>query len=512
MKRYLILLLMTIIFFSCSKDEKIIAECKLGKESFSVKIKDLKNEFLNYSIYDPSILTKDINWYKEKIKYKYFLPEMRYKDLLDKGITNDENFKKDYERLKRNIHDGALIRKGQQLIMEKSKNGKHKVVRASHILFLVSKYKNVDNKQVEKTQEEYNQETKEIETKAQNIIESLKKSRNIAKDFSKTAKEMSQDPGSARNGGDLGYFTEGMMVKEFEDAVFSAKKPGILDKPVKTTYGYHVVYVTDPPKEKKLSEMKSKVGKDIYQRLERILSYKFQEKDQEQTVKELFKVDLAKSKIILDEKDYNVSDIPDDGKILSVYDRPYTWKDSKDIISFYVPQFMQNPDINSFLQQMGILKRFLYFRDIAKNNNYEKTAEFKKDYNENLNKYTKNLITQNHESELLEKAKSEIKEKDLRDFYNKNKQKFTREEKGKKIVQRFEEVKNIILEEIVSSNVQEIKRQWDSELEKKYKVNFNDGAIKELIAMEKDYFEKFKKAQEKLQKQQEKLQKQDKKK
>ena len=63
-------------------------------------------------------------------------------------------------------------------------------------------------------------------------------------DFSALAKEFSMDPGSGAKGGDLGYFGKGMMVKEFEDACFNGGV-GVVQKPVKTNYGYHIIKVTD---------------------------------------------------------------------------------------------------------------------------------------------------------------------------------------------------------------------------------------------------------------------------
>jgi parvulin-like peptidyl-prolyl isomerase len=62
--------------------------------------------------------------------------------------------------------------------------------------------------------------------------------------FTMLAKEFSQDPGSAQKGGDLGYFGKGMMVKEFEDACFNGKI-GEIQKPVKTSFGYHIIRVTE---------------------------------------------------------------------------------------------------------------------------------------------------------------------------------------------------------------------------------------------------------------------------
>lgn len=62
--------------------------------------------------------------------------------------------------------------------------------------------------------------------------------------FAERAKELSKDPGSAKNGGDLGFFGKGMMVPEFETAVFTGKK-GDLVAPVKTNFGYHIIHIDD---------------------------------------------------------------------------------------------------------------------------------------------------------------------------------------------------------------------------------------------------------------------------
>jgi peptidyl-prolyl cis-trans isomerase D len=61
-------------------------------------------------------------------------------------------------------------------------------------------------------------------------------------DFSELAAIHSEDPGSKDNGGDLGWFGRSRMVKEFEDAVFSAK-PGEIVGPVKSQFGYHIIRV-----------------------------------------------------------------------------------------------------------------------------------------------------------------------------------------------------------------------------------------------------------------------------
>lgn len=61
--------------------------------------------------------------------------------------------------------------------------------------------------------------------------------------FEMLARQYGTD-GSAQQGGDLGWFSEGRMVKPFSDAVFNFGKPGLLPKPVETDFGYHIIKVT----------------------------------------------------------------------------------------------------------------------------------------------------------------------------------------------------------------------------------------------------------------------------
>ena len=64
-----------------------------------------------------------------------------------------------------------------------------------------------------------------------------------ASEFGKIAQEVSECP-SKKKGGELGYFTRGQMVKEFEDAAFSTP-PGQITNIIKTEHGYHIILVED---------------------------------------------------------------------------------------------------------------------------------------------------------------------------------------------------------------------------------------------------------------------------
>ena len=72
--------------------------------------------------------------------------------------------------------------------------------------------------------------------------EDLKKQIEEGADFAEVAKEHSTCP-SGRKGGDLGSFSPGQMVKEFDEVVFSGEVNKVLG-PVKTQFGYHLLEVT----------------------------------------------------------------------------------------------------------------------------------------------------------------------------------------------------------------------------------------------------------------------------
>ncbi len=102
--------------------------------------------------------------------------------------------------------------------------GKPEERRASHILIAVPASATPEQKA--KAQE-----------KAEALLAEAKKS---PRNFAELARKNSGDPGSAADGGDLGYFARGKMVKAFDDAVF-ALKVGDIAGPVQTQFGYHVI-------------------------------------------------------------------------------------------------------------------------------------------------------------------------------------------------------------------------------------------------------------------------------
>lgn len=88
--------------------------------------------------------------------------------------------------------------------------------------------------------------------KAREQAESLVQRARAGEDFAALAKEFSTDPGSKTQGGDLGWFGRGMMVKPFEDAAFALKN-GEVSGVVESPFGYHII---------KLDERRTQNGTD----------------------------------------------------------------------------------------------------------------------------------------------------------------------------------------------------------------------------------------------------------
>jgi peptidyl-prolyl cis-trans isomerase C len=82
--------------------------------------------------------------------------------------------------------------------------------------------------------------------------------------FQDLAKEYSEDKGSARRGGRLGFFSRGQMVKPFDEAAFALKE-GQISEPVKTEYGYHIILVERrvPEGIRPFGEVKEKIVKNM---------------------------------------------------------------------------------------------------------------------------------------------------------------------------------------------------------------------------------------------------------
>lgn len=123
-------------------------------------------------------------------------------------------------------------------------------VLASHILFdtnieSIKRAIVAADKEAKLSQEEVDKKAKEDLAKIEALANEVRqKAVNNPKNFAKLAQEYSQDPGSAQNGGDLGYIVKDQVVPEFGNMAFS-QKVGTISPLVKSQFGTHIIYVKD---------------------------------------------------------------------------------------------------------------------------------------------------------------------------------------------------------------------------------------------------------------------------
>lgn len=109
------------------------------------------------------------------------------------------------------------------------------------------------------------------ENEAKAIVEDLKK----GTDFAELAKQKSKDPGSAAEGGDLGYFGKDQMVPEFAEVAFKLDR-GQLSDPVKTQFGWHII---------KVEQKRNKPAPDFAQVKDQVQAYVMQKSQAEMIAK-----------------------------------------------------------------------------------------------------------------------------------------------------------------------------------------------------------------------------------
>ena len=183
---------------------------------------------------------------------KRFGSEQSFESFKKRTNQNEEDIKRD---LRKNLMREKLFEKlmsdstpgedeAQKYFAEnKEKYKMRESVRASHILFKVAKNAPAADKQAQKK-------------KADDV---LKKVKAKGAKFDELAREFSEGPTKSR-GGDLGLFSRGRMVKEFEAAAFAAKAGQIVG-PVETQFGYHIIKIFEkkPARQREYDEVKDSI-------------------------------------------------------------------------------------------------------------------------------------------------------------------------------------------------------------------------------------------------------------
>lgn len=204
---------------------------KLQGQKRDIEYLQIKHQNL---MQDIDVTEEEVSQYYSKHSAEFTTPEMVSIEYIDLNINNVA---------KQFAIDEAAIRQHyeQNISLYESTPEQRK---ASHILITTGE----DNDAAQ----------------ARKLAEELVQRINKGESFAELAKQYSKDPGSANNGGDLGYFGKGVMDKAFEEAVFAMDK-GQVSEPVKSDFGYHIIKLTDikPGKVTPFEEVKSKIKKDL---------------------------------------------------------------------------------------------------------------------------------------------------------------------------------------------------------------------------------------------------------
>ncbi|WP_294960970.1 peptidylprolyl isomerase [Sulfurimonas sp.] len=188
--------------------------------------------------------------FRKQVLEQLIAKELVFADAKKTGVLNRKDFKDEFVKVQNRVKKELAIQVWQKQELDKVK---------------------VSNKDLKKYYDTNKEEFNEKETvharhilvkeeaEANAIAKQLKSLKGAAlkAKFIELAKTKSTGP-SGPKGGDLGYFAQGQMVPEFNDKVFTMKV-GTLSEPVKTQFGYHIIFLEDKKAKKTLAftEVKS---------------------------------------------------------------------------------------------------------------------------------------------------------------------------------------------------------------------------------------------------------------
>jgi len=181
-------------------------------------------------IADIKVTDEDIQKYYELNRGRYMHPEMVSISYVE--LTQD-NLAKDIP-----VDEEAVRRLYDEYVANIASKEQRK---AQHILIAVAADADAETLQQKKK-----------------LIDDLSARIKNGESFEKLAKENSEDPGSAPNGGDLGWVSKGMMVPEFETVLFKLDKDQVSEA-IKSSFGYHLIRFSDRKSEKVASFDSKKV-------------------------------------------------------------------------------------------------------------------------------------------------------------------------------------------------------------------------------------------------------------
>lgn len=210
-------------------------------------------------------ITKEELYESMKDKYgEQALQELLYQKVLSKNYkVTDKEVDAKVADLKEELGDNfELVLQQNQL---KDENELKKVLKDQMLMEKAAlKDVKVSDEDVKKRYEEYKPEIKasHILVEDEKTAQEVKKKLDGGAKFEDVAKEYSKDPGSAANGGDLGFFGPGKMDPAFEEAAY-ALEVNKISEPVKSQFGFHIIKVTEKKEKESFDKMKDELEYEL---------------------------------------------------------------------------------------------------------------------------------------------------------------------------------------------------------------------------------------------------------
>ncbi len=195
--------------------------------------------------------------FRQQVLQQLIGTELVYGDAKKTGVLNSQEFKDEYSKVQARVKKQLAVQIWQKQQLDKVKVSDKEL-------------KSYYNKNKDEFNEKESVHARHIlvknEDEAKKIILELKPlSGNTLKDkFVVLAKSKSTGP-SGPKGGDLGYFAQGQMVPAFNDRVFKMKVGTVTKTPVKTQFGFHVIYLEDKKESnvRKFAEVKTVIDQRL---------------------------------------------------------------------------------------------------------------------------------------------------------------------------------------------------------------------------------------------------------
>jgi len=218
--------------------------------------------------------------FRQQVLQQLIGTELVYGDAKKTGVLTSKEFKNEYAKVQERVKKQLAIQVWQKQQLDKVKVSDKE---------LKSYY--------DKNKDEFNEKESvharhilvKTEAEAKKIVTELKSlsGNALQTKFIELAKSKSTGP-SGPKGGDLGYFAQGQMVPAFNDTVFKMKVGTVTTTPVKTQFGFHVIYLEDKKEStvRKYEEVKTVIDQRLkMEKFKSVMKVKMDELQKQATIK-----------------------------------------------------------------------------------------------------------------------------------------------------------------------------------------------------------------------------------